>query len=134
MLINVSESCSPSEQYIRRPVCQAPPAENSQILTRLIKSRRDAYIPTTFSTRTHLDETHHQVSHLVLLSRRVMCYNHTVLHNLDELCTTTTISTIHTATTTDRISTSTHTISTRIIHVMQAAMMHLHIVIMHDII
>jgi hypothetical protein len=30
--------------------------------------------------------------------RRDMCYNHTVLHNLDELCTTTTISTMHIAT------------------------------------
>jgi hypothetical protein len=60
----------------------------------------------------------------------ILCYNK---HSyLDELCTTTTISTIHTATITDRISTSIHQISTRIMHEMGKTMNHLHIDTMHD--
>jgi len=96
---------------------------STRMSTKAHKSRRDAYIHTTFSTRSCISRA----------SRRVMCYNHTVLHNLDELCTTTTISTIQ-AMIMGKILMIIHRNSTRIMHEMHMISKHLHIAIMHDII
>ena len=82
-----------------------------------------AYIHTTISTR----------SGVILASRRDMCYDYTVTLHLDELCTTTMISTTHTATITRRIAKNTRSILMRIMREMGKTTNRLHTGIMHDI-
>ena len=146
MLINPSETCDLSERTIRRAVCQAPrrrevPRPTQSYYKNLVETH------TQFSTRMftniHNSRRDHiytynilvEHTHLVLASRRDMCYNHIVItQSRRALCTTTMISTIHTATITGRISTSIQMISTRIMHETGKTTKRLHIDIMHDII
>jgi hypothetical protein len=92
--------------------------------TKAHKSRLDCIY-----TYNNLDEN----AGISLASSRDMCYNHTVLHNLDELCTTTTISTTQRATII-RILKSIRRNSMRIMRVMGKITKRLHINTTHDII
>ena len=92
--------------------------------TQAHKSRRDRIYRYNISSRTGI----------MLASRRDMCYDYTVTLHLDELCTTTMISTTHTATITRRIAKSTRRISMRIMRVMGMITNRLHTGTMHDII
>lgn len=116
----MSKACT----TIKLKVCQVPPPQKDT------KSSRETHI---ISTRTHKTHIYYHNSRRDLHLVEIMCYNHSTLtQSRRVLCTTTTISTIHSQMTAE-ISTSIM-ISTRIMHEMHMISMHLHIDIMHDII
>ena len=146
MLINPSETCDLSERTIRRAVCQAPrrrevPRPTQSYYKNLVETHthnldENVHKHTQFSTRLHIyiQQSRRVHTSSACISSRYVLQSSSSHTHLDELCTTTTISTIHTATITDRISTSIQMISTRNIHETGKITKRLHIVIMHDII
>ena len=138
MLINASSSCDLSERTIRRAVCQAPRRGEVPRPTQSYYKNLDENVHkhTQFSTRSHIyiQQSRRVHTSSACISSRYVLQSSSSHTHLDELCTTTTISTIHTATITDRISTSIQMISTRIMRETGKITKRLHIVTMHDII